>query len=293
MLSKLFKKLFGTSNDRELRQMRKVVTTINRFEEELKTLDDAALQDQTAVLRQQLDEGQTLDQILPKAFAVVRETSQRVLGMRHFDVQMIGGLTLHQGKIAEMRTGEGKTLVATLAAYLNALSGDGVHVITVNDYLARRDAQWMAPLYQALGMSVGVVQSYQGADTANSFYLGVEDQGDLQPSSRQQAYAADITYGTNNEFGFDYLRDNMALRLADKSQRGLNFAIVDEVDSILIDEARTPLVISGAAQDSSALYKTMSGLVTSLEAVEDTDDIQAPVSGVSETPVIGDFVIDE
>jgi preprotein translocase subunit SecA len=293
MLSKLFKKLFGTSNDRELRQMRKIVTTINRFEEELKILDDAALQDQTAVLRQQLDKGQTLDQILPKAFAVVRETSQRVLGMRHFDVQMIGGLTLHQGKIAEMRTGEGKTLVATLAAYLNALSGDGVHVITVNDYLARRDAQWMAPLYQALGMSVGVVQSYQGADTANSFYLGVDDQGDLQPSSRQQAYAADITYGTNNEFGFDYLRDNMALRLADKSQRGLNFAIVDEVDSILIDEARTPLVISGAAQDSSALYKTMSGLVTSLKAVEENDDNEAPVPGASETPVVGDFVIDE
>jgi len=293
MFAKLLKNIFGTSNDRDLRQMRKVVTKINAFEEELKLLSDSDLQGQTTVLRDRLAVGETLDQILPRAFAVVRETSQRVLGMRHFDVQMIGGLTLHQGKIAEMRTGEGKTLVATLSAYLNALSGDAVHVITVNDYLARRDAQWMAPLYQALGMSVGVIQSYQGADSPNSFYLAASDEGELQASSRQQSYAADITYGTNNEFGFDYLRDNMALRLDDKSQRGLGFAIIDEVDSILIDEARTPLVISGAAQDSSELYKTMSGLTSQLEAVEEREDLEGSVDADPDAPVIGDFVIDE
>ena len=293
MFAKLLKNIFGTSNDRDLRQMRKVVTKINAFEEELKLLSDSDLQGQTTVLRDRLAVGETLDQILPRAFAVVRETSQRVLGMRHFDVQMIGGLTLHQGKIAEMRTGEGKTLVATLSAYLNALSGDAVHVITVNDYLARRDAQWMAPLYQALGMSVGVIQSYQGADSPNSFYLAASDEGELQPSSRQQSYAADITYGTNNEFGFDYLRDNMALRLDDKSQRGLGFAIIDEVDSILIDEARTPLVISGAAQDSSELYKTMSGLTSQLDAVEESEDLEGSVDADPDAPVIGDFVIDE
>ena len=216
------------------------------------------------------------------------------MGMRHFDVQMIGGITLHEGKIAEMRTGEGKTLVATLVAYLNALSGNGVHVITVNDYLARRDAQWMAPLYQGLGMSLGVIQSYQGPDAANSFYLGEDDDdGELQPSERRQSYAADITYGTNNEFGFDYLRDNMALRLDDKSQRGLSFAIIDEVDSILIDEARTPLVISGAAQDSSELYKTMNSLTAQLTAVAEADVMAEPVPVDEDAEVIGDFIIDE
>ncbi|MDP6190765.1 MAG: preprotein translocase subunit SecA, partial [Gammaproteobacteria bacterium] len=182
MLGKVLKKIVGTSNDRELRQMGKVVKQINVYEDELKQLSDTELKGQTDLFREQLAGGETLDRILPKAFAVVRETSSRVLGMRHFDVQMIGGLTLHQGKIAEMRTGEGKTLVATLAAYLNALSGEGVHVITVNDYLARRDAQWMAPLYQALGLSVGVIQSYQGANTANSFYLGPDDEGELKSS---------------------------------------------------------------------------------------------------------------
>ena len=293
MFAKLLKNIFGTSNDRDLRQMRKTVTKINTLEEELKLLSDSDLGAQTGILRERLAVGETLDQVLPRAFAVVRETSNRVLGMRHFDVQMIGGLTLHQGKIAEMRTGEGKTLVATLAAYLNALSGDAVHVITVNDYLARRDAQWMAPLYQALGLSVGVIQSYQGADIPNSFYLASDDEGELQPSSRQQSYAADITYGTNNEFGFDYLRDNMALRLDDKSQRGLGFAIIDEVDSILIDEARTPLVISGAAQDSSELYKTMSGLTSLLTAVVENDDPEDSAEIDPEAPVIGDFVIDE
>jgi preprotein translocase subunit SecA len=287
MFGNILKKIFGTSNDRELRSMRKVVAKINALEEGLTELNDEDLRGQTGLLRERLAAGETLEDVLPDAFAVVRETSNRVMGMRHFDVQMIGGITLHSGKIAEMRTGEGKTLVATLAAYLNALPGAGVHVITVNDYLARRDAQWMAPLYQALGMSVGVVQSYQGPDSPNSFRVNPDDEGELQPSSRQSAYAADITYGTNNEFGFDYLRDNMALRIEDKSQRGLVFAIIDEVDSILIDEARTPLIISGAAQDSSALYKTINALTLKLSAqIEDED------AAIDEAAV-GDFIVDE
>ena len=285
MFGNILKKIFGSSNDRDVRKMRKIVTKINALEEGLQSLNDQDLREQTSLLRERLVAGETLEQILPEAFALARETSSRVLGMRHFDVQMIGGITLHQGKIAEMRTGEGKTLVATLAAYLNALPGTGVHVITVNDYLAKRDAQWMAPLYQALGLSIGVIQSYQGAETANSFRLDPQDQGELKPCSRQDAYAADITYGTNNEFGFDYLRDNMALRLEDKSQRGLTFAIVDEVDSILIDEARTPLIISGAAQDSSELYKTVNALALRLEAQVETADEQVEATG--------DFIVDE
>ena len=292
MFGKILKKVFGTSNDRELRGMRKIVSKINALEEGLKALNDTDLKAQTAVLRERLAQGETVDQILPEAFSVVRETARRVMGMRHFDVQMIGGLTLHSGKIAEMRTGEGKTLVATLAAYLNALPEQGVHVITVNDYLARRDAQWMAPLYQALGMSVGVIQSYQGPDSPNSFRLDPEDAGELQPSTRQAAYAADITYGTNNEFGFDYLRDNMALRLEDKSQRGLAFAIIDEVDSILIDEARTPLVISGAAQDSSALYQSINALTLKLTAQVEPEETDQPDADAPEE-LAGDFVVDE
>ena len=278
MFANIFKKVFGTKNDREIRKLGKSVLKINELEAGLGPLNDADLKAETLRLRSKLEAGSSLDELLPEAFALVRETSKRVMGMRHFDVQMIGGMTLHQGRIAEMRTGEGKTLVATLAAYLNALPSNGVHVITVNDYLARRDAQWMAPLYQALGLSVGVIQSYQGPDSPNSFIM---DQGDetLRPSSRREAYAADITYGTNNEFGFDYLRDNMALRQDDKSQRGLSFAIVDEVDSILIDEARTPLVISGAAQDSSSLYRSVNALTLKL------------VGGTEEEP--GDFVVDE
>ncbi|MDG1812733.1 MAG: preprotein translocase subunit SecA [Porticoccaceae bacterium] len=293
MFGNILRKVFGTSNDRELRGMRKIVTKINALEEGLKALNDAELRAQTGILRERLAQGETLDKVLPDAFAVVRETASRVMGMRHFDVQMIGGITLHSGKIAEMRTGEGKTLVATLAAYLNALPAAGVHVITVNDYLARRDAQWMAPLYQALGMSVGVVQSYQGPDSPNSFRLNPDDGGELQPSSRQDAYAADITYGTNNEFGFDYLRDNMALRLEDKSQRGLAFAIIDEVDSILIDEARTPLVISGAAQDSSALYQTINALTLKLTAQIESEDVEGAEAGAEADEIPGDFVVDE
>lgn len=290
MFGNILKKIFGTSNDREIRKMRKTVNKINALEENLKSLTDADLKAQTRVLRERLAAGETLDDVLADAFAVVRETSCRVMGMRHFDVQMIGGITLHQGKIAEMRTGEGKTLVATLAAYLNALPGTGVHVITVNDYLAKRDAQWMAPLYQALGLSVGVIQSYQGPDAPNSFRLNPEDEGQLNPSSRQQAYAADITYGTNNEFGFDYLRDNMALRLDDKSQRGLAFAIIDEVDSILIDEARTPLIISGAAQDSSSLYKTMNSIALKLVPQTNPEDSLDESDTADQA---GDFIIDE
>ena len=289
MIANLIKKVFGTKNDREVRKLQKLVNKINELEAGLGELNDADLKAETGRLRQQLAEGKTLDELLPEAFAVVRETARRVMGMRHFDVQMIGGLTLHQGRIAEMRTGEGKTLVATLAAYLNALPEEGVHVITVNDYLARRDAQWMGPLYRALGLSVGIIQSYQGQDAANSFLIS--DSDEPQPCSRREAYAADITYGTNNEFGFDYLRDNMALRLTDKSQRGLAFAIIDEVDSILIDEARTPLVISGAAQDSSSLYRSVNKLIQSLEAGTPASSIESTEDAVEEK--LGDFTVDE
>lgn len=287
MIGKLVKSIFGSSNDRELRRLSKIVKNVNSFEPQLEALDDEQLRGQTDLFKTRLSAGETLDQLLPEAFATVRETAKRVLGMRHFDVQLIGGITLHQGKIAEMRTGEGKTLVATLAAYLNALNGCGVHVITVNDYLAKRDAEWMAPLYAALGLSVGIIQSYQGPDTPCSFVVSSELDAQLQPCDRKTAYAADITYGTNNEFGFDYLRDNMVLSLAEKSQRGLSFAVVDEVDSILIDEARTPLIISGAAQDSSQLYKTINSLALKLTPKRDLEgDIEAESNE-------GDFVVDE
>ena len=239
MLTNIAKKIFGSRNDRLLKQYRKSVAKINALEKQMQALSDAELQAKTAEFKQRLADGQSLDDILVEAFAVCREASSRVLGMRHFDVQLIGGMVLHNGKIAEMRTGEGKTLVATLAVYLNALSGKGVHVVTVNDYLASRDAGIMEPLYNFLGLSVGVIIA------------------DLQPFERQTAYGADITYGTNNEFGFDYLRDNMVTDQYDKVQRELNFAVVDEVDSILIDEARTPLIISGQADDNIQLYRVM------------------------------------
>lgn len=287
MLSKLAKSIFGSSNDRELRKLRKTVDQINQLESELQDLTAEQLKNKTSEFRQRLKLGESLDEILPEAFATVRETSKRVLEMRHFDVQLIGGMVLHQGKITEMRTGEGKTLVATLAAYLNALSGNSVHVITVNDYLAKRDAEWMAPLYSSLDMSIGIIQSFQGPDTPSSFVISNADENSqTSPCSRKEAYAADIVYGTNNEFGFDYLRDNMVLSLADKSQRDLTFAIIDEVDSILIDEARTPLIISGAAQDSSELYKTINKLVLKLEP-------QEQVEGDEEPDSVGDFVLDE
>ena len=288
MLSKLAKSIFGSSNDRELRKMRKIVDQINQLEPDLQALKTEQLRDKTAEFKQRINLGESLDDILPEAFATVRETALRVLEMRHFDVQMIGGIVLHQGKITEMRTGEGKTLVATLAAYLNALSGGSVHVITVNDYLAKRDAEWMAPLYQALGMSIGIIQSYQGPETPSSYVINSDDKASrANPCNRKEAYAADIIYGTNNEFGFDYLRDNMVLSLEDKSQRDLSFAIIDEVDSILIDEARTPLIISGAAQDSSELYKAMNKLVLKLEP-------QAQLEGdEQDSQPEGDFILDE
>jgi preprotein translocase subunit SecA len=247
MISNSLRKIFGTRNDRELKRMGKVVKQINALADDMKALDDVQLAARTGEFRQRIEAGESLDKLLPEAFAVAREAGERVLGMRHFDVQLIGGMALHEGKIAEMRTGEGKTLVATLPAYLNALAGNSVHLITVNDYLASRDANWMKPLYEFLGVSVGVIRS-----------------GQMQEEKRA-AYQADIVYGTNNEFGFDYLRDNMAFALEDQLQGSLSFAIVDEVDSILIDEARTPLIISGASEDSSELYKRINRMVPLLK----------------------------
>lgn len=248
MIGTVLKKVFGSKNERTLKRLRKVVAKVNAFEPALEKLSDSELQNKTAEFRERLQKGETLDQLLPEAFACVREAARRTLGLRHFDVQMIGGMVLHSGKIAEMRTGEGKTLVATLPVYLNALPGKGVHVVTVNDYLANRDGNWMRVVYEKLGMTVGIILSGQSQE------------------EKRAAYAADITYGTNNEYGFDYLRDNMALSLEDKVQRGLTFAIVDEVDSILIDEARTPLIISGAAENSSELYKRINALMPRLQA---------------------------
>ncbi|CAA0083074.1 Protein translocase subunit SecA [Zhongshania aliphaticivorans] len=250
MITAVVKKVFGSKNDRELKRMRKVVAKINALEEGLSELNDATLSAKTEEFKQRIKDGESLDQLLPEAFAVCREASRRVMGMRHFDVQLIGGISLHEGTIAEMRTGEGKTLVGTLAVYLNALEGNGVFVVTVNDYLAQRDANWMRPLYEFLGLSVGIIRSGQESE------------------QKRAAYQADITYGTNNEFGFDYLRDNMAFAISDRYQRSLNFAIIDEVDSILIDEARTPLIISGPAEDSSKLYKQINQFIPSLKPAE-------------------------
>ncbi len=252
LFGRLARSIFGSRNDRLVRRMRGSVEKINALEEGLTGLDDAALRAKTDEFRERLDKGETLDDLLIEAFAVVREAGKRFLGMRHFDVQLIGGMVLHQGRIAEMRTGEGKTLVATLAAYLNALPGRGVHVVTVNDYLARRDAAWMGRLYEGLGLSVGVIVPGMSAGT----------------QERREAYAADITYGTNNEFGFDYLRDNMAFAPGDRVQRTPNFAVVDEVDSILIDEARTPLIISGPTDDRSDLYVAVNKLIPRLSRQE-------------------------
>ncbi len=253
MFQKISKKVFGSRNQRLLSRYNKTVDKINALEDSYKTLSDTELKQKTSEFRQQIENGAALEDLLPDAFAAVREASTRTLGMRHFDVQLIGGMVLHDGKIAEMRTGEGKTLVATLPVYLNALSGRGAHVVTVNDYLAQRDSEWMGQIYHFLGMKVGVVT------------------GGMQHAQRQEAYAADITYGTNNEFGFDYLRDNMEFFAEGCVQRDLNFAVVDEVDSILIDEARTPLIISGPTGENSELYKAINGLVPKLERQEEED----------------------
>lgn len=264
-------RIFGSKNNRELRRMQKIVDRVNALEEEFDQYTDLVAH--TEQLKERLAAGETLDDILPPAFAAVREAAKRTKDMRHFDVQMIGGIALHEGRVAEMRTGEGKTLVATLPAYLNALTGQGVHVVTVNDYLAHRDATWMGPIYEALGLTVGVVQSNQ------------------DPESKRAAYQADITYGTNNEFGFDYLRDNMAFTLEDRFQRGMHYAIVDEVDSILIDEARTPLIISGTAEESTELYKTMNRLVPKLTQQEFQDKVRQ--FGEEDPEPTGDFMVDE
>ncbi len=262
MLTNLLTGLFGSRNKRMLKQYGKLVTATNALEPQTQALTDEQLLAKTAEFRQRLDEGAVLESLIPEAFAVVREASVRTLGMRHFDVQLIGGITLNNGKIAEMRTGEGKTLVATLPAYLNALTRQGVHIVTVNEYLAQRDAAWMAPIYEFLGLSVGVTRSGQS------------------PDEKRAAYVADITYGTNNEFGFDYLRDNLAYALEDKAQKGLGFAVVDEVDSILIDEARTPLIISGPAEDSVEVYQKINRLIPRLKRQTEED---GP----------GDFSVDE
>lgn len=243
----LLTKIFGTKNERDLKKLQPLVAAINSLEPKISKLSDAELQAKTAEFKEKLRQGATLDDILVEAFAVVREVARRTVRMRHFDVQLMGGIVLHQGKIAEMKTGEGKTLVATLPAYLNALEGKGVHIVTVNDYLAKRDAEWMGPIYKFLGLSVGVIQH------------------DMDDAQRKKAYQSDITYGTNNEFGFDYLRDNMKFRLEDLVQREFNYAIVDEVDSILIDEARTPLIISGPTQESTALYYKVDNFVRRLQ----------------------------
>ena len=263
------KKTFGTKNERELKRLLKVVDEINALESSIASLDNSHLAAQSAGFKGRLADGEPLEDIMQEAFAVVRESSKRILNMRHFDVQLIGGVALHEGKIAEMKTGEGKTLAATLPVYLNALEGKGVHIVTVNDYLAKRDAQWMGPIYHFLGLTVGVIQH----DTSFFFdpeYRSSEKRLDfLRPCTRREAYHADITYGTNNEFGFDYLRDNMKYDFLDFSQRELNYAIVDEVDSILIDEARTPLIISGPSEDSTDKYYKINRIVPSLRKDDD------------------------
>ena len=268
--------IFGSSNSRQLKRIQKIVNKINALESGYESLSDEEVRAKTTEFKERFEKGETLSALLPEAFAIVREASKRVMGMRHFDVQMIGGIVLHEGNIAEMKTGEGKTLVATLPAYLNGLTGLGVHIVTVNDYLAERDANWMRPLYEFLGLSVGVIISGQGHE------------------QKKAGYESSITYGTNNEFGFDYLRDNMAFRIEDKMQKALNFAIVDEVDSILIDEARTPLIISGAAEDSSQQYIAINSLIPRLEKGEGKPE-KAGFSIDKNTDFVetGHFVIDE
>ena len=270
MLESALAKVFGTKHDREIKRMRPIVAAINDLEPQMQQLSDAELAAKTVDFKQRVANGATLDDILVEAFAVCREAGRRTLNMRHFDVQLIGGIVLHRGRISEMKTGEGKTLVATLPSYLNALGGKGVHIVTVNDYLARRDAEWMGRIHRALGLTVGTI---------------VHDLDDLE---RRGAYAADITYGTNNEFGFDYLRDNMKFRLEDYVHRDFNYAIVDEVDSILIDEARTPLLIAGPSEESTDKYYRVNRIIPYLERGE---VIEGKEPGQSYTT--GDFTVDE
>src|SRR6266478_2308355 len=270
MIDHVLAKIFGTKHEREVKAMRPIIAAINELEPRMQELTDQELAQQTVVFREQLAQGATLDDLLIPAFATVREAGRRFLNMRHFDVQLIGGIVLHRGTIAEMRTGEGKTLVATLPVYLNALEGKGVHVVTVNDYLAHRDAEWMGRIYKGLGMSVGVIVH------------------DLDDEERKEAYNCDITYGTNNEYGFDYLRDNMKFRIEDCVQRSHNFAIVDEVDSILVDEARTPLIISGPSEESTDKYYKINRIIPKLirgEVIEGKEP--------GEKYTTGDYTVDE
>ena len=268
----LFTKVFGTYSQRELKSIYPIVDKITALEEDYKKLTDAQLQAKTPECKERLANGETLDDILPEAFATVREAADRVLGMRPYPVQLVGGIVLHQGRIAEMKTGEGKTLVATLPAYLNALTGEGVHIVTVNDYLAKRDSEWMGKVHRFLGLTVGLIIH------------------DMKKEERQKAYAADITYGTNNEMGFDYLRDNMALFSSELVQRGHAFAIVDEVDSILIDEARTPLIISGIGQKSTEMYSRTEALVARFrkKVIAETDEKEE-----EDVNVDADYIVDE
>ena len=268
LIDAILRKIVGTKNERELRKLQPRVAAINEIEPRVSALTDEQIRSKTVELKERLERGVALDDVLPEAFALCREAGRRTVGMRHFDVQLIGGMVLHQGKIAEMKTGEGKTLVATLAAYLNALTGKGVHVVTVNDYLARRDAAWMGPIYRFLGLSVGVIQH------------------DMDDPARKEAYAADVTYGTNNEFGFDYLRDNMKYSLDAMVQRGHHYGIVDEVDSILIDEARTPLIISGPSEESTEIYARADTIIPRLKKEEDyTVDEKARTVALTEEGV--------
>ena len=270
MFIRILNILFGSKNDRELKAFKPQIDKANALESSLTPLSDEALADHTQTFKKRLEAGESVEELLPEAFAVCREMSRRRLGMRHFDVQLLGGMVLNQGRISEMRTGEGKTLVATLPMYLNALTGKGAHLVTVNDYLAKRDAQWMGPLYHGLGLSVGIIQheasflfdpTYEAPDKRLQY---------LRPCTRQEAYGAEITYGTNNEFGFDYLRDNLVVNdLNQRVQRDPNYAIVDEVDSILIDEARTPLIISGPTEQSTELYHSINRIIPRLKKEED------------------------
>jgi preprotein translocase subunit SecA len=290
MIDALLKKIFGTKHERDVKRMMPVVARINALEPEVQALDDAALRGKTDEFRKRLTDRALLDDVLPEAFAVCREAARRSLGMRHFDVQLIGGMVLHQGTIAEMATGEGKTLVATLPAYLNALTGKGVHIVTVNDYLAKRDAQWMGPLYETLGLSVGVIQHEASFRYDPAYATADIRMTSLRPIDRQAAYQCDITYGTNNEFGFDYLRDNMRFSLDELVQRHLHYAIVDEVDSILIDEARTPLIISGPAEESTELYYKIDRIIPKLKRAATI--VEGKLSEIEEQRE-GDFIVDE
>ncbi|HEV8586527.1 MAG TPA: preprotein translocase subunit SecA [Methylomirabilota bacterium] len=290
MIDALLKKIFGTKHERDVKRMMPVVHEINALEPAMEALDNAALRAKTDELRKRVEDGDEVDDVLPEAFAVCREAARRTLRMRHFDVQLIGGMVLHEGTIAEMATGEGKTLVATLPAYLNALIGKGVHIVTVNDYLAKRDAQWMGPLYHALGLSVGVIQ-HEASFTYDPVYSTPDIRMTaLKPIDRRTAYRCDITYGTNNEFGFDYLRDNMRFSLDELVQRELHYAIVDEVDSILIDEARTPLIISGPADESTDLYFKIDRIIPKLKRAATI--VEGKLSEIEEQRE-GDFIVDE